>query len=77
MGQRRGCGCAELTWLPYKGGALRRSSRRMPAVDGWTPLWLSCYTSMAPGTFYDQGAFLLAVKPNQDGGLLTNLKGRF
>jgi hypothetical protein len=46
------------------------------ALLGWTPLWLSCYTSMSPGVFYDQGAFLLAVKPNQDGGLLTNLKGR-
>jgi hypothetical protein len=46
------------------------------ALLGWTPVWLSCYTSMAPGVFYDQGAFLLAVKPNQDGGLLTNLKGR-
>ncbi len=46
------------------------------ALLGWTPLWLSCYTSMAPGTFYDQGALLMAVKPNNDGGLLTNLKGR-
>ena len=43
---------------------------------GWTPLWLSCYTSMAPGVFYDQGALLMAVKPNSDGGQLTNLKGR-
>ncbi len=51
-------------------------STNCSALDGWTPLWLSCYTSMAPGVFYDQGAFLLAVKPNQDGGLLTNLKGR-
>ena len=46
------------------------------ALLGWTPLWLSCYTSMAPGTFYDQGALLLAVKPNNDGGFLPNLKGR-
>jgi hypothetical protein len=51
-------------------------STNCSALTGWTPLWLSCYTSMAPGVFYDQGAFLLAVKPNQDGGLLTNLKGR-
>jgi len=51
-------------------------STECQALSGWTPVWLSCYTSMAPGTFYDQGAFLLAVKPNQDGGLLTNLKGR-
>jgi hypothetical protein len=46
------------------------------SISGWTPLWLSCYTSMAPGVFSEQGAFLLAVKPNQDGGLRTNLKGR-
>jgi hypothetical protein len=51
-------------------------STECQALDDWTPLWLSCYTSMAPSDFYDQGAFLLAVKPNQDGGLLTNLKGR-
>jgi hypothetical protein len=46
------------------------------AISYWTPLWLSCYTSMAPGTFYEQGALLMAVKPNQDSGLKTNLKGR-
>ncbi|MGA8491543.1 MAG: hypothetical protein WB711_14040 [Terriglobales bacterium] len=57
-------------------GAPAVISTNCSAVDGWTPIWLSCYTSEAPGTFYDQGAFLLAVKPNQDGGLLTNLKGR-
>ena len=57
-------------------GAPAVISTECQAVDGWTPLWLSCYTSMAPGTFYDQGAFLLAVKPNQDSGLFTNLKGR-
>jgi hypothetical protein len=57
-------------------GAPAVISTECQAVNGWTPLWLSCYTSMAPGTFYDQGAFLLAVKPNQDSGQLTNLKGR-
>ncbi len=57
-------------------GAPAVISTECQSVDGWTPLWLSCYTSMAPGTFYDQGAFLLAVKPNQDSGLFTNLKGR-
>lgn len=31
---------------------------------------------MAPSTFYEQGAFLLAVKPNADAGRRTNLKGR-
>jgi len=46
------------------------------AVSFWTPLWLSCYTSMSPGTFYEQGALLMAVKPNQDSGQKTNLKGR-
>ena len=57
-------------------GAPAVISTNCNALNGWTPLWLSCYTSMAPGTFYDQGSFLLAVKPNNDGGLLTNLKGR-
>jgi hypothetical protein len=51
-------------------------STNCSAISGWTPLWLSCYTSMSPGVFYEQGALLLAVKPNQDGGLRTNLKGR-
>ena len=46
------------------------------SLSGWTPLWLSCYSAMAPSAFYEQGAFLLAVKPNADGGLRTNLKGR-
>ncbi len=46
------------------------------SLGGWTPIWLSCYTSMAPSTFYEQGALVMAVKPNQDGGLRTNLKGR-
>src|SRR5207247_10158591 len=30
----------------------------------------------APSTFFEQGAFLLAVKPNGDAGQKTNLKGR-
>ena len=46
------------------------------SLGGWTPLWLSCYSAMAPSVFYEQGAFVLAVKPNGDGGLRTNLKGR-
>lgn len=46
------------------------------ALGGGTPLWVSCYSAMAPSVFYEQGAFLLAVKPNADGGLRTNLKGR-
>jgi hypothetical protein len=37
---------------------------------------MSCASAMAPTAFYEQGAFLLAVKPNGDGGLRTNLKGR-
>ncbi len=51
-------------------------STNCDALAGWTPLWLSCYSAMAPSVFYEQGAFLLAVKPNADGGLRTNLKGR-
>ncbi len=46
------------------------------SLGGWTPLWLSCYSAMAPTSFSQQGAFLLAVKPNSDGGHWTNLKGR-
>ena len=51
-------------------------STNCDSLAGWTPLWLSCYSAMAPSVFYEQGAFLLAVKPNADGGLRTNLKGR-
>jgi len=51
-------------------------STNCDSLGGWTPLWLSCYSAMAPSVFYEQGAFLLAVKPNGDGGLRTNLKGR-
>ena len=46
------------------------------AVAKWTPVWLSCFSAMAPATFYQQGALLLAVKPNNDGGTTLNLKGR-
>ncbi len=51
-------------------------STNCDSLSGWTPLWLSCFSAMAPSAFYEQGAFLLAVKPNADGGLRTNLKGR-
>jgi hypothetical protein len=57
-------------------GAPAVISTNCNALTGWTPLWLSCYTSMSANTFYTQGALLLAVKPDQDGGLFTNLKGR-
>ncbi len=46
------------------------------ALAAWTPLWVSCYSAEAPSSFYEQGAFLMAVKPGGDGGLRTNLKGR-
>ncbi len=46
------------------------------SAGNWTPLWMSCFSSMAPQTFYEQGALVLASKTNSDGGLLTNLKGR-
>jgi hypothetical protein len=46
------------------------------SLGGWTPLWLSCSSAMAPTSFFQQGAFLLAVKPNSDAGQWTNLKGR-
>jgi hypothetical protein len=46
------------------------------AVSGWTPIWLSCFSAMAPGTFFQQGAMLMAVKPNNDANGTLNLKGR-
>jgi hypothetical protein len=46
------------------------------AMAGWTPLWVSCYSAMAPSMFFEQGALVLAVKPNGDAGKRTNLKGR-
>jgi hypothetical protein len=46
------------------------------ALSNWTAAWFSCFTSMAPTTFYEQGSLLLAVKPNSDGGQKTNMKGR-
>ena len=46
------------------------------SLAAWTPLWVSCYSAMAPSSFYEQGAFLLAVKPGADGQRRTNLKGR-
>lgn len=46
------------------------------SIAQWTPIWLSCYSAMAPGVFYQQGALLLAAKPNADGGGTLNLKGR-
>ena len=46
------------------------------SLGSWTPLWVSCYSAMAPTSFSQQGAFLMAVKPNSDGGQWTNLKGR-
>ena len=46
------------------------------AVGGWTPIWMTCISAMAPATYYRQGALLLAVKPNADGNQMLNLKGR-
>ncbi|HEY7352913.1 MAG TPA: hypothetical protein VH596_09135, partial [Terriglobales bacterium] len=46
------------------------------SLGQWTPIWISCYSAMAPSVFYQQGALLLAAKPNQDGGTTLNLKGR-
>jgi hypothetical protein len=57
-------------------GAPAVISTNCDALSGWTPLWLSCYSTMAPSTFFEQGAFLLAVKPNADANSRLNLKGR-
>jgi len=58
------------------GGQPSVMSMSCDAVARWTPIWLSCFTAMAPGTFYQQGALLMAVKPNADGNTTLNLKGR-
>jgi hypothetical protein len=42
-----------------------------------SPLWMTCFTAaLPPFVLYDQNALVLATKPNNDGGLRTNLKGR-
>jgi hypothetical protein len=42
-----------------------------------SPLWMSCLAAAAPpSSLYEQNALVLATKPNLDGGLKTNLKGR-
>jgi len=47
-----------------------------PAATGWTPLWATCIAAMPPSVYYPGGSLLMANKPNSDGGLFTNLKGR-
>ncbi len=51
-------------------------SNNCDPVAQWTPMWLSCLSAIAPTAFYQQGALLLAVKPNNDGNTTLNLKGR-
>ena len=51
-------------------------STNCDAVSGWTPVWMSCFSTMAPSSFFQQGAMLLAVKPNADANGTLNLKGR-
>jgi hypothetical protein len=47
------------------------------ALGNWTPAWIVCAAQNYPiSAFYEQGAMLLAVKPNNDGGKRPNLKGR-
>jgi hypothetical protein len=47
------------------------------ALGFWTPMLVSCAGASAPtDQFYEQGALLLPVKPNVDGGIHLNLKGR-
>jgi hypothetical protein len=47
------------------------------ALGNWTPSWIVCAAqNYPPAAFYEQGALVMAVKPNNDGGLRTNLKGR-
>jgi hypothetical protein len=47
------------------------------ALGNWTPAWMVCAAqNYPPSAFYEQGATVMAVKPNNDGGKRTNLKGR-
>jgi hypothetical protein len=47
------------------------------ALGNWTPSWIVCAAqNYPPSAFYEQGAMVMAVKPNNDGGKRTNLKGR-
>jgi hypothetical protein len=47
------------------------------AATSWTPIWATCVGStFPPSNFYLQGALVLAVKPNNDGGKGLNWKGR-
>ena len=47
------------------------------ALGNWTPAWIVCAAQNYPiSAFYEQGAMLMAVKPNNDGGKRPNLKGR-
>ncbi len=47
------------------------------AATSWTPIWATCIgSSFPPSSFSLQGALVLAVKPNRDGGKGLNWKGR-
>jgi hypothetical protein len=47
------------------------------ALGNWTPAWIVCAAqNYPPSAFYEQGAMVMAVKPNNDGGQRANLKGR-
>jgi hypothetical protein len=47
------------------------------AATSWTPIWATCTGStFPPSNFPLQGALVLAVKPNRDGGNGLNWKGR-
>ncbi len=47
------------------------------ALGNWTPAWIACAAqNFPPSAFYEQGAMVMAVKPNGDGKQRLNLKGR-
>jgi len=47
------------------------------AIANWTPTWATCVGStFPPSGFAEQGALLLAVKTDHDGGKGLNFKGR-
>jgi hypothetical protein len=36
-------------------------STNCDSLSGWTPLWMSCYSAMAPGTFYEKSEIRRSV----------------
>jgi hypothetical protein len=53
------------------------SAGECSSISSWSPVWITCVAQkMPPSSFYDQGALLMAVKPQSDGGKMKGMKGR-